>query len=475
MKIINSLAPVVMGAIFVSCGASPTDSSSSGKRRLSANPIKLTKQIDVCDTEFGTFDSDTDIHFKINQFIGGSFVNRNILFKDMLSGNYVESRNDSPITDTYFGEETIYQVHAIYDESSEVYRVKAGTREVNETLSSPKYLTVCPSTKRYNSNTFEDSGLSVNYAITKTYNKLLEADPAIKLAAVEVNIGPLKKVDIRLDGGPDAGKNEFRYKTDNASYNPRDLTITFLPQSMEYQKSTKSKAPYWEIPMVASHEYGHHVFTTLFTMAIGSNLEVVDGCFHSGKIEGILDIENARGVERDNKVNFALRSMNEGYADLIAFYSLDEDERGLKGVPCFEKNREVSYPSFALGEPKVFGQKALDFINAETYKGSRETCNQPDFQEIHDVGAVFAHQVDIILNTFTVDKAVKLKIVLKWLESLAQNASVIDDLGAGETFFHALELMHKEAYEVVSGSRAPVCSDMDSSVAKGNYTCRVLK
>ena len=478
MQYKNVLAPLMMGAVLIGCGAKPEDSGAT-KRRLSRNPIKLTKQVKFCDDSYGTFDVDSEIKFLINQFSSGTSFNRDIDFKSMLSGNYVESRFNIPVTDTYYGEESSYKVHGVYDDLTDRYLVKRGTREVSKEIQSSSFLEVCPSTVNYNRNTFEDSGLNINYAITKTYNAVIQADPSITLKGIKVDVAPIKKVDIILDGGPEGGTNTLRYETDNASYSPKDLKITFLPQSKEYQAGTGSKIPFWEVPMVASHEYGHHVFRTLYSDSTDSSLSVVDGCFHSGKIIGITELSSQSGT-RDNKIGFAMRSINEGYADLISFYSLDITERGLKEVPCFEKNREVDYPNFSGGTKKIFNLTALELINSSESLVTRRTCNDPDFQEIHDVGAVFAHQVDRVLSEYTYDKSLKLKIVLKWLQKLAENNSEIKYSKAGKIFFYGIELAHKVAFETIgseSGSmQEPTCSKMQTSFGSGHgYSCEILK
>lgn len=473
MKKHSLIGLITLKLFIISCGGPESESSSATKRRLTKNPIKLKKQIKLCSSSYGTFSTEEVINFSLKQFIGGLSINRNVLFKDMLRENFVESKSKMPITGTSYGEEGHYKARGVYDDYREVYRVKAGTREIDETTQRPLDLSVCPSVTDYNENTFEDSGLNVNYAITKTYNSIKEVDEGIDLKGVKVNIGPVKKVDIILEGGPRDGTDQYLYETDNASYNPQTLTITFLPQSKEYQKGTGSKVPYWEIPMVGSHEYGHHVFRTLYSDVTGALRGTINSCFHTRKIKGVVEISSATG-KRDNKSNFALRSLNEGYADLIAYYTLDNNERGLKGVPCFTKNREVGVPNFGNGVEKFFFNVDLKSMNSTDVEARPATCNDPDFQEIHDVGAVFAYQANSIMSKYTTDKKVKLKILLTWLKDLAQRHRSIEGRLAGDVMFFALELMYKVAADVTDSPKKPVCSDMESSFYNHGISCRIL-
>ncbi len=478
MKVSSVLCLIGVGVIVASCGGdSGGSSSSSGKKRISKSPIKLKKQIESCEG-VGVFSNDEDINFYIDQFVSGITQNLLINFNGMLSRNFVESYTNSPITDSYYGLETYEEFHALYVPELEDYIYKPGAKRVDKKkISEASYLSVCPSTYSYERNTFESSGLNINYSITKTYENVKKADTSISLEGVTVQVAPLRNVNITIKGGPYDGRDRFGFETDNASYNPQSKEITFLPQSKEYQAGTGSKVAFWEIPMVASHEYGHHIFQTLIKDKINSSSEIISGCFHKGKIEKLMEIKNASSSLRDNGVGFALGSMNEGFADLISFYSLSQQERSLLGVPCFEKNRVVNFPTFGGGTMKYFSTEGLSLINSKTSSVNRKSCNDPDFQEIHDVGAVFAHQVDSIFERRGFLKSEKLKYILVWAKKFAEKYESLASLESGEVFFAAIELLHKVINDAPAGRiNASTCTDMNDSFEIGHgYSCRYLR
>jgi hypothetical protein len=61
-----------------------------------------------------------------------------------------------------------------------------------------------------------------------------------------------------------------------------------------------SNTPYWQIPMVASHEYGHHIFQTLTLDNTSSEIKHSGACFqnHTTMKNSIYKVQ---GGLRDNQ------------------------------------------------------------------------------------------------------------------------------------------------------------------------------
>jgi hypothetical protein len=472
MKVLLGCLSLVI--VFTSTGCSKDKSGSSDAgwttTNLSKNPIRLIKQDTNC---FGTFSTGKDISYSIEQFVNGnlSFINKN--FTNQLYGNYVESKGITPIAKTQYGLDKNIVVDVTFNSAEGTYELTPGTEFINEHNNYSEKLDVCPGTSQYLANSFEGSGLNISYSINKTYDAVVSADPNISLSYISVEVAPIKRKDIKYRGGPNNRKHINGYETDNAYYDSEEKTITFLPQSKWY-KEKENNTPYWQIPMVASHEYGHHIFQTLILNNISSEVKHSAACFQNHTTIKNM-VYKVQGGKRNNKSRFAMGSMNEGFADLIAFYSLGDNERKLTAVECFTKNREVESPIFASGKSKAFDTNALNLINsAKSYRPDR-SCNTPDYQEVHDVGALFAYGVNYLVSKATTDKSKKLAIILKFAKLLAIEYPSNKDLEAGEFLFSSMELALKTAIDETSMYNLNNCALMDELfVGDHGYSCKYL-
>jgi hypothetical protein len=286
-----------------------------------------------------------------------------------------------------------------------------------------------------------------------------------------VEVAPIIRKDIKFRGGPNHKMHTDGYETDNAYYSSEDKQITFLPQSKRASLK-ESNTPYWQIPMVASHEYGHNIFQTLILDNASSELKHSGACFqnHTTMKNSIYKV---LGELRDNTPNFAMGSMNEGFADLIAFYAIAKGERKLTAVECFAKNREVESPVFGSGQSKNFNKESLQLINTQKSQKPDRDCTTPDYQEIHDVGALFAYGANYLISKSTDDKSKRLTIILIWAKKLATEYSELENLEAGEFLFASLELVLKATLQESSTAVFDKCALMDELFVDGHdYRCK---
>ena len=461
----NILGLVLVGLISVSCGQGTSnndDGPKLGPITYSENAILIEKQDPIiCDGSLVSAQSRNSLEITIDQLIGDftyarafDFSKQVLFFESETEGQIenvlVLSPTLMPIKITKFGEYTSENKTIYYNKSLGSYDLRT-----EKSTSSPKIikgrkdLNICLDTEAYNRNTYEAAGLNISYSITKTYEKLIEVDPNISLKAVTVNVVPYQEVVYTFRGGGDRNrKRQAFYETDNAYYHPTKLEIVFLPQGEE----NSSANPFWEVPMVASHEYGHHVFGSLALRNDKSDLKnSFVRCFETHQTHANKDLKQSvsTSVEReDNGIVFAIRSMNEGFSDLISFYTLDNDERSLKGVDCFRKNREVDSMVFGDGTVKNFSGTILKSINSSFYDEKDSDCNTPDFQAIHHIGAVFANVVDRLLISLDLSKDEKLKAILGFAKELGEmklTLASFDGAPAGDIIFYSTEIILKHA------------------------------
>jgi hypothetical protein len=474
MQVKFLLTSVLALSAITSCGIKKDDSNFEPRfttPTLAETPILLDKYDTSC---IRTFDISDNPIFSIQQFIAGTTQNNFYSFMGQLRNNYVETSNtNAPISKTTYGSKSNITVTIGYNSSTGGYTDRLSISDYS--ASHGEKLFVCPSAT-YPGDSVEGVGLNISYNISKTYKAVKAAAPTIKLEPIQVHVVPEHKQLYRLKGGDRNLEQIYFYQTDNAYYDPSAKAISFLPHSEEYQRSAGTTS-FWEIPMVAAHEYGHHIFSTLISNKISSKHTFSKGCFKNDVTS--MEVNKAQaGSDRDNKVDFALGAMNEGFADLISFYSLDNDERKLTKVNCFEKMREVGNINFGDRHTKLFTQDAFETMNSkEVISKSANKCSIPDYQEIHDVGALFAYGVNQLLSKATNSKKVKLKVLLKWAMILKNEHGNLKHLKAANYIFANMELIYSLALKenaIIPSSNH--CSEMNTLfTGSHNISCKYLK
>lgn len=378
------------------------------------SPALLKKQVQHC--EKNSFDQ-TAV-FDLSMF----FENASQVISQDFSP-YVQNLNlgdGQTILNTYWNEE-----------SELMHREKGWAMR---SISKPQFVEICPE-EDFERDTIEMAALNVNHIIHQTNERVKRADPAIKLSPVKVNISPLIRTSVltKVEGKLTVHST---YNTDNAFYNPFDKSIAFLPHSKALKPLLN--AYYWEIPMIASHEYGHHVFMSLapdlFEMA-------PTGCMGALKLE--VETEHKRIVTLSN-VN---ASFNEGVADLVAFYTLNQKETDLRGVRCLALTRDPNSSTMIDGTEKVFSESILDTFFSDTPDYTPSTCEKPNIQDVHTFGAIFAYNADKFLSDFSMNNEQKLKYIMDWARELNVKSKTFNGLSPREYFNEAMKLFFKKGQE----------------------------
>jgi hypothetical protein len=361
-----------------------------------SSPVLLTKQSEHCSEK-----SFSESERLLNLFLNGDATNSRRDIREIFKGIFVKSADRSVVTNTFYG--------------TDVELIPRGNQLEMVHHSRGRQVTVCPEVSSYERDTVESASQNVSYFITKTHKAVAAQAPGLKIPSIKIHISPRHRVTLRVKSL--GGKKMSFYKTDNAFYDPTEKSVTFLPHSQAW-KNAGIKANFWEVPMVASHEYGHHIFQTILKGPGGkiTGSRSLTPCFSNHPV--VEDGEVVTPSTFADKVSI-LGAYNEGFADLISYYSLASEERSVQGVRCLSISRDVGKSTFFDGKQKVFSNEVLSTFFSPSPLPQDLPCEVTNFQGIHTMGAVFAHSADRMLEHWTVSKEEKLAVTILWARKLA--------------------------------------------------------
>lgn len=423
------LVPLVLFPLLLlgSCGKKielPKDESPVASTTYSNSPVFLKVQDQQCFSGH----NNRSTPYKLYLFLNGRHEIQDKSFSFTRTSNLL--KDNSLLKRVYFGEkvETV-----ISQGASTTYQREAG-----------KELNLCSETRSYSPLSVESVALNAVYYMQLTKDHFNRLFPNIHVTPVTLNLLPSIQKSV-LTKNSSGGKMKLSsFLTDNAFYMPRHSSITFLPHSLDMKKQGFN-ANFWEIPMIISHEYGHH----LFQMIYQGHIESAGGHSCFGDFSGE-EISNKRMVYRDVKHSDILNAYNEAFADLVAYYSLDA-EYSLKGVKCLEYSRDINSATFYDGTLKTFGRRALD-IFFSTVKKASQNCESHNYQEPHILGAIFAYNVDSYMNLFTNSKEDKFTVLVNWLNYLKVNKEKLSLLGTEEFLQETYKVFIQMATSRLNGS-----------------------
>lgn len=331
-----------------------------------------------------------------------------------LNGNRTQVAKDfSPLLQGLFLKDTKTITRSVYGEKAEETYLISGEYLGYEVLTPEKEIDLCPD-EDYAQDTIESAALNTAYYIQKTNLKISSLDPSLKIAPISLSIGRTILISYIYKNQANQNVKWTQYMTDNAFYSPNYNSISFLPQSLNAKKTFTTSL--WEVPMVPSHEYGHHIFST-----IAPNLKNDVAAVHDNNCFGQAEINHAseviEKVERKATVAEVIGSFNEAFADLVSYYSLDPVERGVKDVTCLRVTRDVGSEFFANGNEKAYSKYAVtNFFS--NIANEQTSCEQSNLQSIHNFGAIFAHSADKFLGQLKASDDQKLMATIEWLKHL---------------------------------------------------------
>ena len=402
--------------LMLACGKDSRKGSTSGSYTISSEgqPFSYVMTAQDCNSDFATTEAQIDI------FENGDYVTRRI-------PNLPNKKLDESITLGGEFEINIGRVTSLFqkkDPTSFNYCVSEETSK--------------------NDKSFENAALSVLYPIRKfseEFKSLLW-----HLDIPKVNIQVLPKYS-RIVTTKEKRKTVTRksYLINNAMYFGSQDTLIFLPQGKrDGFKVPFGNVPLWKSPAVVMHEYGHHLFKHV---VIKGN----DNMVGHGDTELCLDTRDFNTVEDSNEARFrpivtkedALGAINEGFADLFAFYSAGE-KTFFENMGCMEKTRDLQSDRFLSLRKKILNKSVLEEFVGQPNKVQLSCDLSVNFQDPHMIGAIIAHGFYKLLESSRLSSYYKLQATLLWLQdlrSLYNISSGPEDLikKSTESFFEKID------------------------------------
>lgn len=471
----------VASLILSGCGLKDKGNNSEFRKTYYVKQIyPLYKQFNSCNElqkSKAESEENNGVSLQYYQFLNGMLQVVNSDYSIFTQKNYVLQNTKNIVSSIKYGGkiEKLYTYY--YDEITQDYFLYS--EEDAKIGSESKELSFCNTDEIHGRYSYEGVGLSSLNSVYDSYSAINNLGLNINLSPVSVVIGYEKlRMNKYLGGAQDKLQLNY-YKADNASYSPLEKELTIYPQSI--QSKDDDNAPLWDYRMVGSHEYGHHVFNELVTKYEKKDFDHNDfehdiSCFASQENYQKMMIE-LFAEDHDNSSTFALRSINEGVADLIAYYTVKEGFNNYKKLECFKSTREVDSFYTWNASKKVFSAEGVELMDSTTRKIHEDpSCDDIDYQEIHSVGSIFAHQLDAFYSKYTKDRQLKLKYLILWQKKLADEQTTLKSLNASYFIFHAMELAMKVSLdEMGSSAEDSKCSLMNDAFEEVHKICRYLK
>jgi len=315
-------------------------------------------------------------------------------------------------------------------------------------------LRLCGNRDNVKSNTVEGATIQVLDDITAA-NEFFQRSriDSKQTTQLSLNMFPMYEQYVKVEVDPDLVEpgnpstiEQGGYITDNAAWtyseddsNNKVYSMIFFPKSKELAaKNWFNGKGLWEIPFVAKHEFGHHVFSEYmkYTPAFDAILSWYGNRekFQSmGTLSSYGSIANSlllarMGESSQREVMWV--AINEGFADLFAYLSMGGNDQ-LTDFACFSKNRQLSEAKFHDGRSKVMTRSVLDEFFTDSDSESiigllgleeEDSCQSYSLADPHMIGAIIAHGILNILSDG--DDIDELTIrTFKWMKSLSTSSS----------------------------------------------------
>jgi len=225
------------------------------------------------------------------------------------------------------------------------------------------------------------------------------------------------------------GTTKTLYDSDNARWSNlkrahSDFNIEVLPHSVENQNFF-DKA-FWLQLGVASHEFGHHLFLHVASNISGKQVSTLTDNreFLSSYFESMPFEERVKTID-------VIQAINEGYADLVSYYTFNSGENPVGGIQYgqFKISRYIGSDVSDDQVPKALSAMILSrFFN--TQRIFPDNYLSPDYQDIHTLGSIVGHALDALygakLGTATHDTQsdIRAQMIHQWLLRVDQEYSL---------------------------------------------------
>lgn len=243
--------------------------------------------------------------------------------------------------------------------------------------------------------------------------------------------------------------------TDNAVFmgGPKPVLISFPQSEASRDAKLLGGIPLWMVDGVFQHEFGHFIFQSVMNegqapfasyqkyAAQNPDLHL----FHSSaaSLKQMVETPALQAGFNDflRTQDFFVASLNEGFADLWAYYTLKQPV-DMFNISCFAQNRNIASATFYNGVSKNWDDtlwnktfnSGIETDLAITAEDPIEECSQPIFSDIHIIGAAMAHTADAVFsaaaqtNSGTDSSLLKAEMSVAWLKSI-KASDEFQDLG----------------------------------------------
>lgn len=292
----------------------------------------------------------------------------------------------------------------------------------DQTIDQGQLLPLCESMTSYQRETVEDIAItsffsaSVTFDFFKTTLSFPDNDSPISIFA-------LPNWTKRSNGGSEV------IQTDNLAYYPKYNAIVVYPKG-SFGMQLWQNYNLWDSPWVISHEASHHLFDEIFyaPLQIGTSsaLKPADSYPIINRNKLLPPAQREAGNSTGATVSEVIGAINEGFADLFAFYSHGEQQSYIDSINCFRQGRNPAAASFADGTQKILSPAVVEaFVGTgqgpAAGPNTVSNCELPDFRDIHDTGAVVVHNMDRLFAlsyTPAPNAANKAILAVKWIKSM---------------------------------------------------------
>lgn len=370
--------------------------------------------------------------------------------------------SNSIIEEAYMGKEAVYTRTTIEEDIFENARQKNIYRVSYESdvIDQGRRVVLCRDAASIPVNTMEGAAISMKADVDQAFvlYKEVKARGGIALPALDrvyLQAAQKEKSVSRYVDKNESATEHSEYITDNAAFSGgEEPMLISYPQSEEGKElKLLGGIPLWAIDGVFQHEFGHFIFHSVMNEGSASFRSYQDHVAQNPELHRFhtAPVSFARITATPAlKAGFAafirtqdyfVGSLNEGFADLWAYYTLKQP-LDMFDVSCFAKNRNVASPTFYNGLSKSWDETLWNkTFNSDIEKDLEgiskdpiEACSQPIFTDIHIIGAAMAHTVDAVFTAATqansgVDSStLKAEMSVAWLKSI-KASDEFEDLG----------------------------------------------
>ncbi|EQC46060.1 hypothetical protein [Bacteriovorax sp. Seq25_V] len=439
-----TLLMILPAFVLTSCGSSSDDArpsvAESVKKQdefsFSSNPLQYKNtHFDCGDTT--QFDALFNIYSYENS---GIVLNDKVSLEALYDGSPVVKRADSKfINSTIYGREMSDTYKLVFNDDNQII---GGTNVSGGVSGGP--LKICGN-QLIERESVQHIAADILTSLDLSFHALELTGKANKVLPITVFTHPIVSTTYEYyhESSDDMVYSEKSVMTDNAFY--YNSGLYFIPHSKEFKNYLGDKhVDYWEIPFVASHEYGHHIFASFFPESQGQlNLKATlkHTCFEGHKeLNRVLKNTSGSSQEafsqRQVTTQDVLSSFNEGFADLFAYFTLDKAKASLDGIFGFDDEREVDSLFFANFKVKAFSKEVAE-VFFSTYDYS-QSSTLGTFQDTHTIGAIAAARINLILEKAQLTNVMKLNVILDWLELMNAEFDAKVGLEVEEYMFEGL-------------------------------------